>query len=73
MALGFNFVGNGLRIRFWGSSTASFPLPSLVINGEIASFVMPRKYPRIFIIIFIIYSGYKLSHLEFFWGKLINC
>ena len=22
MALGFNFMGNGLRISFWGSSTA---------------------------------------------------
>ena len=40
MALGFNFMGNGLRISFWGSSTASFPLPSLVINGEIASFFL---------------------------------
>ena len=38
VALGFNFVGNGLRISFWGSSTVSFPLPSLVNNGEIASF-----------------------------------
>ena len=40
MALGFNFMGNGLRISFWGSSNASFPLPSLVINGEIASFFL---------------------------------
>ena len=38
VALGFNFVGSGLRIGFWGSSTTSFPLPSLVSNGEIASF-----------------------------------
>ena len=38
MALGFNFMGNGLRISFWGSSTTSFPLPSSVSNGEIASF-----------------------------------
>ena len=38
VALGFNFVGSGLRISFWGSSTASFPLPSSVSNGEIASF-----------------------------------
>ena len=37
VALGFNFVGSGLRITFWGSSTASFPLPSSVSNGEIAS------------------------------------
>ena len=38
VALGFNFVGSGLRIGFWGSSTTSFPLPSSVSNGEIASF-----------------------------------
>ena len=37
VALGFNFMGIGLRISFWGSSTASFPLPSSVSNGEIAS------------------------------------
>ena len=24
VALGFNFMGNGLRTRFWGSSTALF-------------------------------------------------
>ena len=30
--------GSGLRIGFWGSSTTSFPLPSSVSNGEIASF-----------------------------------
>ena len=30
--------GSGLRIGFWGSSTTSFPLPSLVSNGEISSF-----------------------------------
>ena len=40
MALGFNFVGNGLRISFWGFSTTSFPLPSSVSNGEIASFFL---------------------------------
>ena len=28
--------------------------------------VTPQKYPIIFIIIFIIYSGYKLSQLGFF-------
>ena len=38
VVLGFNFVGSGLRIGFWGSSTTSFPLPSSVSNGEIASF-----------------------------------
>ena len=38
VALEFNFVGSGLRIGFWGSSTTSFPLPSSVSNGEIASF-----------------------------------
>ena len=38
VALGFNFVGSGLRIGFWGSSTTFFPLPSLVSNREIASF-----------------------------------
>ena len=40
VTLGFNFMGNGLRISFWGSSTASFPLPSSVNNGEIASFFL---------------------------------
>ena len=40
VALGFNFVGNGLRISFWSSCTTSFPLPSSVINGEIASFFL---------------------------------
>ena len=40
VALGFNFMGNGLRISFWGSSTASFPLPSSVSNGEIASSIL---------------------------------
>ena len=38
VALGFKFVGSGLRICFWGSSTTSFPLPSSVSNEEIASF-----------------------------------
>ena len=37
VALGFNFMGNYLRISFWGSSTASFPLASSINNGEIAS------------------------------------
>ena len=32
VALGFNFVGNGLRISFWGSSTTSFPMLSSVSN-----------------------------------------
>ena len=27
--------GSGLRISFWGSSTTSFPLPSLIIKGRI--------------------------------------
>ena len=40
MALGFNFMGNGLRIRFWGSSTASFPLPSSVNKEMISSFLL---------------------------------
>ena len=40
VALGFNFVGNGLRISFWGSSTASFPLPSSVNKGRISSFLL---------------------------------
>ena len=38
--------------------------------------VTPQKYPRIFIIIFIIYSGYKLSQTWVFSGKtdkLLNC
>ena len=37
VAVGFNSVENGLRTCFLGSSTASFPLPSSVSNGEIAS------------------------------------
>ena len=40
VALGFNFVGNGLRICFWVSSTASFPLPSSVNRGRIYSFLL---------------------------------
>ena len=38
--------------------------------------VTPQKYPRIFIIIFIIYSGYELSQTWVFSGKidkLTNC
>ena len=38
VVLGFNFVGSGLRIGSWGSSTTSSPLPSSVSNGEITSF-----------------------------------
>ena len=38
MALGFNFMGIGRRIIFFGSSPASFPLPSSVSIGEITSF-----------------------------------
>ena len=37
VAVGFNYVGNGFKTCFLGSSTASFPLPSSVSNGEIAS------------------------------------
>ena len=49
MALGFNFMGNGLRISFWGSSIASFPLPSSVNNGEIASlFLDGQKVAQMF-------------------------
>ena len=33
--------GSGLRVGLWGSSSTSFPLPSLVSNGEIASFFFP--------------------------------
>ena len=40
VALGFNFVGNGLRISFWGSFTASFPLPSSVNKERISSFLL---------------------------------
>ena len=32
VAVGFNFVGNGFKTSSWGSSTISFPLPSLVIK-----------------------------------------
>ena len=35
--------------------------------------VTPQKYPRIFIIIFITYSGYKLSQTWICLGKLVNC
>ena len=43
--------------------------------GARVNFVMPQKYPKIFIIIFIIYSGYKLSKLGFSGktDKLLNC
>ena len=37
VALGSNFVGSGVRLSFRGSSIVSFPLPSLVSNGEIVS------------------------------------
>ena len=37
VALGSNFVGTGLRLGFWGSSTASFPLLSSVNKGRISS------------------------------------
>ena len=37
MALGSNFVGSGLRLGFWGSSTASFPLVSSVNKEMISS------------------------------------
>ena len=40
VALRFNFVGSGLRISFWGSSTVSFPLPSSVNKGRISSFFL---------------------------------
>ena len=36
VALGFNCMRSGLRISFWGSFTASFPLPSSINNMEIA-------------------------------------
>ena len=38
VVLGFNFLGGGLRIGFWGSSTTSFPLPSSVSTGGMDSF-----------------------------------
>ena len=38
VVLGFNFMGIGLRIRFYGFSLVSFPLPSSVNIGEITSF-----------------------------------
>ena len=37
VAVGFNYVENGLRTCILGSSTASFPLPSSVIKGKIFS------------------------------------
>ena len=38
VVVGFNSVGNGFETSSWGSSTISFPLPSLVIKGRISSF-----------------------------------
>ena len=43
MAVGFNFVGNGLRTCFLGSYTVSFPRPSSVIKGRISSFFFLGK------------------------------
>ena len=40
VALGSNFVGSGLRLGFWGSSTASFPLLSSVSKGRISYFLL---------------------------------
>ena len=37
VALGFNFVGSGLRIGFWGFSPAPFSLPSSLNKGRISS------------------------------------
>ena len=45
-------------------------------SGLVTVTVTPQKYPRIFIIIFIIYFVYKLSELGFFQrktDKLLNC
>ena len=47
VTLGFNFVGSGLIIIFWGSSTAFFPQPFLVSNGEIASFCCLHCYSTV--------------------------
>ena len=44
VALGFNFMGNGLRISFWGSSTASFHcLPQSSMGILLHSFSMDKK------------------------------
>ena len=65
VALGSNFVGSGLRIRFWGSSTASFPLPSSVNKGRISSFLLlgPLTAHN---------SGASYSSLEASTGSSIN-
>ena len=44
VALGSNFVGSGLRLSFWGSSTVSFPLPSPVNKGRISYFILHGPY-----------------------------
>ena len=40
VVLGFNSIGNGLGIRFLGSSIISFPLHSSVNKGRIPYFLL---------------------------------
>ena len=45
VAVGFNYVGNGFKTSFLGSSTSSFILPSLLIKGKISSwFSLGKKH-----------------------------
>ena len=47
-------------------------LEHVVLKRGGMNVVTPQKYPRIFIIIYYIYYGYKLSQTCVFPGKLIN-
>ena len=71
-------------IQLWGyrSSTLhptestwahAYPIRLDLIDLSLGGAIMPQKYLRIFIIIFIIYFGYILSQTWVFPGKLINC
>ena len=53
--------GSGLRISFWGSSIASFPLPSSVSNEEIASFCCLQCSSTV---VSIRHSSYRFSSSE---------
>ena len=46
-------MGNGI----WPSVMCSIPSVTLKTKATKAKLVTPQKYPRIYIIIFIIYSG----------------
>ena len=48
VAVGFNFMGIGLRVSFCGSFAASIPMPSSVIKALICSFVRGKKVTPMF-------------------------